>query len=173
MMQRKLTQDERSRIDLARSALSALPKWSDISGGENFWVDALMKLSDMATSGTTDGKPWAEPQPEIGDGYRVATEEDKWRQDRQAWNFDARKWQPALHGSTSAAFYRVPIDRIPTDEDAVGRPTVMVCDNTGGGWLPRTLLHVSKNIAHPFLVISGDGFTTWKQARFPYPGELD
>jgi len=170
MMQRKLTDKELQSVLDARQLMKQIQALSGIAIHNTL---AVLLLEAMATHATTDGNPWTEPQPEIGEGYRRATEADKDRQDRQVWNFDARKWQPALHGSTSAAFYRVPIDRIPTDEDAVGRPIVMVRDADPQEWLPRKLLAVYSKHPLPFLIRSADGFTTWKQARFLYPGELD
>jgi len=176
-MQRKLTLDERSRIDLARSAIAALPKWSEISGGEDLWIDALMKLSDMATNGTTDGKPWIEPQPEIGEGYRLATEADALRKDVEYFsNLKGNGWFLRVrHGKPleSSYHYRVPVDRIPTDEDAVGRPTVMVRDNDKQDWQARKLLAVT-GCLDKFITSSSSGVACfWMQARFPYPGELD
>ena len=175
MTQRKLTYEELQDVMHARPYLRKVTTFADpLQSGI-----AMNHLDLVATHGTTDGKPWIEPQPEIGDGYRRATESDAWRKDVEYFsNLQGNGWFPrAVHGKPLESFYhyRVPVDRIPTDEDARQnpRPIVMVCDNAAGGWLPRTLLHVSKNVAHPFLVISGDGFTTWKQSRFPYPGELD
>ena len=141
----------------------------------------------MATHGTTDGKPYVEPQPEIGDGYRRATEADAWRKDVEYFsNLKGNGWFPrAVHGKPleSSYLYRVPIDRIPTDEDAVGRPIVMVSDASGSmcKWHPATLLAVLKN-CYLGTYESGAafggwlypiGFSTWAYARFPYPGELD
>jgi hypothetical protein len=123
----------------------------------------------MASNGTTDGRPYIEPHPEIGDGYRLATDADKNRRDRQGF-FEGEWVQAAMGVCFCGITYRVPIDRIPTDEDARQRPTVMVMGNAADGWHARRLLGVTEM---GFLVASGDGFTNWKQCRFPYPGELD
>jgi hypothetical protein len=143
-------------------------------GGEIFWADAMVKLSDAEVFGTTDGKPYIEPQPEIGDGYRRATEADAIRRDLEFWSLTGGGWQrrKVLIGKplSKEYHYRVPVDRVPTDKDAACRPTVMVSTNLSDEWLARPLLAVT---AMGFLVASGDGFTNWKQARFPYPGELD
>jgi hypothetical protein len=173
-MQRKLTDEELQSVLDARQHLRRVVN----SGCHSINMAIVLdELDAIASHCTTDGKPYVEPQPEIGEGYRRATEEDANRRDLQFWSQTWLQWQSRDiligHRLCEGHHYRVPVDRIPTDEDAKQRPTVMVCDNTGGGWLPRTLLHVCKNIVQPFLVISGDGFTTWKQARFPYPGELD
>jgi hypothetical protein len=176
MTQRKLTLDERSRIDLARSAIAAMPKWSEISGGEDLWIDALMKLSDMAINGTTDGKPYVEPQPEIGEGYRVATEADKNRRDREYWNPQGLLWLLASVGMHASNYtYRVPIDRIPTDEDARRnpRPTVMVQNGVSGEWLRASLLAVTNDETYPFCTLMNGEVDSWMNCRFPYPGELD
>jgi hypothetical protein len=128
----------------------------------------------MARYGTTDGNPYVEPQPEIGEGYRLATWADKDRRDLQFWSKAGGGWQnrKTIHGTPLDPdyHYRVPVDRIPTDEDAVGRPTVMVTANVADGWLARPLLAV---VGAGYVVRSGDGFTNWKHCRFPYPGELD
>jgi hypothetical protein len=167
MKRRKLTAAEVESIEVAKNALRMVP--DDIIDEDVVKVISLLR--EVERHRTSDGRPYVEPQPEIGEGYRLATEADMGRRDRDMFR---GAWVPAHVGMHASNYtYRVPIDRIPTDEDAVGRPMVMVCDNTAGGWLPRALLHVSGNNSQPFLVISGDGFTTWKQARFPYPGELN
>jgi hypothetical protein len=135
----------------------------------------VAELDDMATHGTTDGKPYAEPQPEIGEGYRRATASDIDRRDVAWWDAKTKRWEDCGAWSAGMPFdsgriYRVPVDRIPADEDAKQRPTVMVMGNAADGWHARPLLAVT---AMGFLVKSGDGFTNWKEARFPYPGELD
>ena len=166
MTQRKLTQEELQHVEKASWYLQSVIKQCGlIRGGGVVLVDYL---NEIAAHGTTDGKPYVEPQPEIGDGYRRATEADRGRRDLEVWC--EGKWQKTLPGLCDGFTYRVPIDRIPTDEDAVGRPTVMVMGNIADGWHARRLLGVTEM---GFLVASGNGFTNWKQARFPYPGELD
>jgi hypothetical protein len=141
---------------------------------QHSWDRRFAELLAVADHGTSDGKPYVEPQPEIGGGYRLATEADKWRRDRELYDSAAVTWFPANPGVyLDSVTYRVPVDRIPTDEDAKQRPTVMVKDLNNDDWLPRTLLHVCNENLNPFLVISGGGFTTWRLCRFQYPGELD
>ena len=176
MTQRKLTEDEMSRIDFARFAIAALPKWSEISGGEDYWRVGLLMLSDMATHGTTDGKPYVEPQPEIGDGYRVATKADNDRLDLEVVIDD--RWVKTGPGVLDGFTYRVPVDRIPTDEDAKQRPIVMVRDDEDSQWKEKKLLGVAGG-HFPFVVVTPDfkpGYyesSQWRLCRFPYTGELD
>jgi hypothetical protein len=177
MTQRKLNPEELERVEQARHNLRGMCGWTTTDRGVDYWRGVDKELSKMLLHGTTDGKPYVEPQPEIGDGYRVATESDAWRKDVEYFsNLKGNGWfARAVHGKPleSSYHYRVPIDRIPTDEDAVGRPIVMVRDADPQEWLPRPLLAVYSKHPLPFLIRSSDGFTTWKQARFPYPGELD
>jgi len=128
-------------------------------------------LNEIAAHGTTDGKPWIEPRPEIGEGYRLATDDDEDRRDLEAWA--ASKWIKTGPGVCTGVAYRVPIDRIPTDEDARQRPTVMVRDYETAEWKARSLLAVTDR-SFPF-VAGGSGYDSapWRLCRFPYPGELD
>ena len=163
-MQRKLTQEELQDVE---NAVRYLRRVCNLGWYADSATVVLGGLDELARRGTTDGSPWVEPQPEIGEGYRVATKADTGRLDLDVvidgrW---VRTGPRVLDGFT----YRVPVDRIPTDEDAKQRPTVMVSGNPADGWHARRLLGVT---AMGFLVASGDGFTNWKQARFPYPGEL-
>jgi hypothetical protein len=132
----------------------------------------LHHLGEMEAHGTTDGQPYVEPQPEIGDGYRAAMADDGPRLDLEVWC--ENKWQKTGPGFVPGFTYRVPVDRIPTDEDARQRPTVMVRDNDQLPWQKQTLLAVAgvfdKFITSPVADLSA---CFWMQARFPYPGELD
>jgi hypothetical protein len=135
----------------------------------------LDHLNAIEAHGTTDGKPYVEPQPEIGEWYRYAIESDVNRLDVERWDTKSLAWHvrdASRRGEPldKEITYRVPIDRIPTDEDAKQRPTVMVTATITDEWLARPLLAVT---ATGFLVKSGDGFSNWKKCRFPYPGELD
>jgi hypothetical protein len=169
MRQRKLNSEQICHADEASSNIARISSWDELDGGDKHWRGIYEKLRAFAVHGTTDGKPWIEPQPEIGDGYRLATLSDAHRRDRQVWCDGF--WLNAQIGHTETnRVYSVPIDRIPTDEDAKQRPTVMVAGDPENGWHARPLLGVTKM---GFLVASGDGFTNWKHARFPYPGELD
>ena len=72
--------------------------------------------------------------------------------------------------------YRVPVDRIPTDEDAKQRPTVMVRNNERMKWKVVKLIMVAEKaegMHFPFVTIDSLRPDCWACCRFPYPGELD
>lgn len=168
MTQRKLTDEELSDVMQARYYLR---KAVVVSGHPVYSRVVLSGLDDMATNGTTDGRPYVEPTPEIGEGYREATEADSPRRDLQKWNPYSRCWEPGFIVGTDTT-YRVPVDRIPTDEDAKSRPTVMVRYDDSSQWESKSLLAVVK-CGVPFITLHDTIILRWKQARFPYPGELD
>ena len=168
MGQRKLTREELQHVDRAAWYLRSVMNHCGLiaNGGS-----VLDHLNAIEAHGTTDGKPWIEPQPEIGEGYRVATDDDEDRRDLEAWL--ASKWIKTGPGVCTGVTYRVPVDRIPTDEDAKQRPTVMVRDNDKQDWQARKLLAVT-GCLDKFITSSSSGVACfWMQARFPYPGELD
>jgi hypothetical protein len=166
-----LNQEGLELVEQARRNLHAMCGWTVTYRGDAYWRDVDKELGKMLVHGTTDGKPYVEPQPEIPEGYRRATEADKNRRDRQGI-FEGEWVQAAMGICFTGVTYRVPIDRIPTDEDARQRPTVMVRDDAHETWKARTIVAV---LAEWFYAISLGGMhiQTWKQARFPYPGELD
>lgn len=171
-MQRKLTRDELRLANRAAWYLrSAMNHCGLIANGGS----VLDQLCEMEAHGTTDGKPWVEPQAEIGEGYRLATEADKDRQDREMHDVHGR-WVPAHVGIHAGSYtYRVPKDRIPTDEDAVGRPMVMVRDRIDGeAWQPGKLIEVDPSQCQEFWarVVGAQESFWWDECRFPYPGEL-
>jgi hypothetical protein len=174
MVQRKLTKRELQKVSRAVWYLRSLAR---VRGDKPYTTIVLNDLEAMASNGTTDGRPYVEPQPEIGDGYRPATLSDKDRRDLEFWSKAGGGWQhrKTIHGTPLDPdyHYRVPVDRIPTDEDARQRPTVMVSGASGSmcKWHPATLLAVLKNC---YLGTYESGaFSTWTHCRFPYPGELD
>ena len=130
----------------------------------------------MLLHGTTDGKPWIEPKPEIGDGYRPATEADKDRRDLEFWSRIGGGWlaRQTIYGTPLDPdyTYRVPIDRIPTDDDARQRPTVMVRHRGEQLWRTMPLVAVVKS-DRPFITLQSTVIWRFQEARFPYPGELD
>jgi len=173
MGQRKLTREELQHVDRAAWYLrSVMNHCGLIANGDS----VLDHLSAIEVHGTTDGKPWIEPQPEIGEGYRAATEADVKRRDLEFWSDFNQRWMVRAEGPVplfSDYHYRVPVDRIPTDEDAKQRPTVMVWDYETAEWKARSLLAVTDR-GFPF-VAGGPGYDSapWRLCRFPYPGELD
>ena len=221
MTQRKLTDEELQSVVDARHCLR---KVTSFGACPVYMQVVLQDLDAVADHGTTDGKPYVEPQPEIGDGYRLATEadaarpdcefrkkyvsgwqrrkvligkpflqgyyyrvpvipdfgegyrrateEDRHRRDRQGI-FKGEWVQAAMGICFTGVTYRVPIDRIPTDEDAVGRPTVMVRDRDDQPYKPAVLYGVKEIKLNGFSVLADDMWSCYCQCRFPYPGELD
>ena len=171
MGQRKLTDEELQDLMHARHYLR---KVTNLGGHTVYASIVLDGLDNMAKECTTDGKPYVEPQPEIGEGYRPATIADKGRRDRDYWNPQEGKWEPASVGMYAGNYtYRVPIDRIPTDEDAKQRPIVMVRDRDGQPYKPAVLYGVKELKLNRFSVLADDMWSCHCQARFLYPGELD
>jgi hypothetical protein len=177
MTQRKLTDFEIVKLGLLLEDLDRAAETIGCNDARQYFFDAVEMLSNMRTHGTTDGKPRIEPQPEIGEGYRLATEADKNRRDLEFWSRIGGGWQhrKTIHGTPLDPdyHYRVPVDRIPTDEDAKQRPTVMVRDYETAEWKARSLLAVTDR-SFPFIT-GGSGYDSapWRLCRFPYPGELD
>jgi len=175
MVQRKLTKRELQKVSRAVWYLRSLAR---VRGDKPYTTIVLNDLEAMASNGTTDGRPYVEPQPEIGEGYRAATESDVGRRDLEYFsNLKGNGWfARPVHGKPleSSYHYRVPVDRIPTDEDARQRPTVMVRDNDKESWDKQTLLAVAGSF-DKFITSPGADISAcfWMQARFPYPGELD
>jgi hypothetical protein len=174
MAQRKLTKRELQKVSRAVWYLRSLAR---VRGDKPYTTIVLNDLEAMASNGTTDGRPYVEPQPEIGDGYRLATEADKDRRELEFWSKTGLGWQhrKSIHGTPLDPdyHYRVPVDRIPTDDDARQRQTVMVRDNDKQDWQTRKLLAVT-GCLDKFITSSSSGVACfWMQARFPYPGELD
>jgi hypothetical protein len=170
MKRRKLTAAEVASIEVAKNALRMVP--DDVIDEDVVKVISLLR--EVERHRTTDGKPYIEPQPEIGDGYRPATLSDAHRRDRQVWCDGF--WLNAQIGHTETnRVYSVAKDRIPTDEDAVGRPIVMAKDFDDDGWKPGKLIEVEREADQKFYVrLNADDVSLWwDHARFPYPGELD
>jgi hypothetical protein len=168
-MQRKLTADELLHAQIARTHIQQMYTASGLPDGGH-WFGQHLLLSHMIDNGTTDGKPYVEPQPEIGDGYRVATESDASRLDLQVWH--DTKWKTTSPGICEGFTYRVPVDRIPTDEDAKQRPIVMVRHRGEQLWRTMPLVAVVKS-DRPFITLQGTVIWRFQESRFPYPGELD
>jgi hypothetical protein len=107
MGQRKLDCYEAHWLSMAANAIRSLVHGCNC---QHSWDKQFADLLAVADHGTTDGKPWTEPQPEIGEGYRVATEADASRRDRDMCDVHGR-WIPAHVGIYATnCTYRVPID---------------------------------------------------------------
>ena len=171
MGQRKLTGFEVDKIAILLNDLNKAAELIGCNDARQYFPDAVDMLASMKTNRTTDGKPWIEPQPEIGEGYRPATDDDEDRRDLEAWL--ASKWIKTGPGVCTGVTYRVPVDRIPTDEDAKQRPTVMVRDSDDQNWKPATLLALRSGSLAFVATTPSNLLSSWAQARFPYPGELD
>ena len=173
MGQRKLTDRQVDHAKQAAKSLADGVPWEHTPDGDGYWIRVHNRLDAMARHGTTDGKPYVEPQPEIGEGYRVATEADMGRRDRDMCDIHG-KWVPAHVGIHASNYtYRVPVDHIPTDEEAKQRPMVMVQDGVSGEWMKASLLAVTNDETYPFCALMDGNVDSWMDCRFPYPGELD
>jgi hypothetical protein len=173
MAQHKLNQEGLERVRQARHNLRAMCGWTITYRGEAYWRDVDKELGKMLAHGTTDGTPYVEPQPEIPEGYRPATEEDKrLRKDLEVWN--GKRWINCSKLIKDQETCCVPVDRIPTDEDALQRPAVMVRDNDYEQWRPKQkLIGVMPSTRYKFVTYDDVGAHVFAHARFPYPGELD
>ena len=174
MGQRKLTGFEVDKITILLNDLDKAAELIGCNDARQYFPDAVDMLASMKTNRTTDGKPYVEPQPEIGDGYRQATtHEDRARIDREMCDVHG-KWVPAPVGIYVGNYiYRVPVDRVPTDEEAKQRPMVMVRDAHNQPWKRAKLYGVALGTAYPFLCEKDSHTTVMLFCRFPYPGELD
>jgi hypothetical protein len=62
MKQRKLDDDEKNGILSAADAIAEMCDWDNLPEGRNYWDSIHTNLSDKAKHGTTDGKPWIDPE---------------------------------------------------------------------------------------------------------------
>jgi hypothetical protein len=61
MTQRKLDANLIQRLQAAKDALINV-NWKLTSEGHDFWQDIYNRIRNKAKHGTTDGKPWVEPE---------------------------------------------------------------------------------------------------------------
>ena len=61
MTQRKLDDDLIQSLRAAKDALINV-NWKLTSEGHDFWEDIYNRIRNKANHGTTDGKPWVEPE---------------------------------------------------------------------------------------------------------------
>jgi hypothetical protein len=62
MTQRKLSDNDRKDIQRAANAVLQMCDWSLFPEGREYWDKIYESLSERAHHGTTDGKPWVEPE---------------------------------------------------------------------------------------------------------------
>lgn len=112
-MQTKLTEEQIENLRLARNGIFAGIPWCSIGQAEDFWNQAVKCLDNKIKHGTSDGKPYVEPEPVIPEGYRKALDNEHCRKDVKLWDKDKKQWgkrlfpcQPFLNGD----WYIVPID---------------------------------------------------------------
>jgi hypothetical protein len=133
-MQTKLTKEQIEKLKQARNGIkSVLVPTIDHQGV--FWLEVLGFLDAKIYNGTSDGKPWVEPEspiPEIPEGYRLAEPDEYKRGDVLFWWIDYSKWEPRTYqGSrfddpSEKTIYIVPNDTLLTDEDACVFPRKLV-----------------------------------------------
>jgi hypothetical protein len=98
MKQIKLTNSERDAIKNAADAISRMFDWGNLLEGIDYWSEVHTRLSDKAKYGTTDGKPWVEPE---------LTDEDA---QKRCWvmarDRDSDPWQgPRRFAAKASEFY--------------------------------------------------------------------
>lgn len=181
-MQRKLTESEIEKLKQARAAISdtLFPTYDDHG---QYWAEVLLSLGKNIMHGTSDGKPWVEPEPEIPEGYRKA-EPDEWRRtDVKFWYQGQKVWVellPILQGTAFdpprlGTIYIVPIDPPLTDRDAAQWPRllVMVRSDDLAPWEgPYAYLGKTES----FYAVDSLGktvFVLWAQARRATPAEIE
>jgi hypothetical protein len=182
-MQRKLTEGEIEKLKQAKSGIGdvLVPTYDDQG---LYWAVVLGSLDDKIKHGTTDGKPYVDPEPPIPEGWRKAFDHELTREDLLFWCRDKKVWvgrslvtfKIALH---KGPFYIVPIDPPLTDQDACVSPRrlVMVRDDESKPWQgPHRYL--GRNDEHPFpFVIHSNGDHEaehlWKYARLATPEEIE
>jgi hypothetical protein len=60
--QRRLTEKEIKSAKDAADAITGIGDWGTTQDGRFFWAYVVESLVNQATNGTTDGKPWVEPE---------------------------------------------------------------------------------------------------------------
>lgn len=61
----KLSEAEIRACQMARDAIADIGDWANTAEGVDYWLKVSTRLRSMAYHGTSDGKPWVEPEPEI------------------------------------------------------------------------------------------------------------
>ena len=141
-MQRKLTEKENQLIGTAWDAIGRLSC--------QILKDEYDKLSAMRHHGTTDGKPYVEPEPPIPDGYRRATGGDvAKRPDCKYWSQSQKDWVPAICMAYDAGTVFI----VPVEPPILGGHRKAIAGDEGRtdckiwysqGWHDRDILQVGK-----------------------------
>jgi hypothetical protein len=184
-MQRKLTEGEIEKLKQARSGIGdvLVPTYDDQG---LYWAVVLGSLDDKIKHGTTDGKPYVDPEPAIPEGWRRA-EADEWkRTDVKTWevshDFSRGNWavrpshKVGKPFNTSLDFYIVPIDPPLTDEDACVWPRLLVMvrnHHTEKFHGPYRLGMVNQDGWKYTVFIKDDERDSFFQARRATPAEIE
>lgn len=181
-MQIKLTQWQIEKLKQAKEGIRAGLAWNSSDEGDEYWSEAVRKIDLKIEYGTSDGKPYVEPEPPIPEGYRKANADEWRRRDVKYWDLCHKDWRPRL--SQGIAFdppvmqtrYIVPIDPPLTDEDACVWPRLLVMVRDTSRWEgPFELQGVSKSGVYRYA--TNDPRTgiceTYRQARRATPEEIE
>jgi hypothetical protein len=127
-MQRKLTEGEIEKLKQARSGIGdvLVPTYDDQG---LYWAVVLGSLDDKIKHGTTDGKPYVDPEPAIPEGWRKAEPDEYQRKDVKTTDTKGGwVYRNACAGMSfdKAHRYIVPIDPPLTDQDACVWPRLKV-----------------------------------------------
>jgi len=136
--------------------------WEETPEGQEHWEEMANRFRDMAKHGTSDGKPWVEPEPEIPEGYRKAEPGEWKRKDVKFWSHNSKDWRERsvqgyrFDSPHLGTIYIVPIDPPLTDRDACVWPRllVMVRDEESKPWRGPVEFHgICPGSGFPFSVM--------------------
>jgi hypothetical protein len=181
MTQKKLTKENAKSLYEAADIIQGCFNWGDTDEGVHFWGRVVELLRSKASNGTSDGKPYVEPQTAIPEGWRRA-EPDEWqRRDVKYWDLYEKDWRPRLSQGTEfdppvmQTRYIVPIDPPLTDQDACVWPRllVMVRDIDRYPWIGPYKYLGKTDASYSIDPNNGGCATDWKQARPATPAEIE
>ena len=140
---------------------------------------SLQIIAAVAKHGTTDGKIYVEPQPQIPEGYRKAVAGDEGRADAKKYKdghyFD--RWLTKANAVPTpfveGEFYIVPKDIEPQAKHADSFSKVMVRDALSQKWKPAFLVAINQYEPYRFQALNEkrSNVGRWIFCRLPYPGE--
>ena len=182
-MQTKLNKQEIGKLKQARSGISLRVIWVESDEGFDYWQQVIRLLDAKIKHGTSDGKPYVDPEPPIPEGWRKA-EADEWkRKDVKYWDLYEKGWRPRLSQGTAfdppvmQTHYIVPVDPPLTDHDACVWPRlrVMVRDESNRDWRGpfEYVCKEDSNSEYSHVVRGQGGRHAWKQARRATPAEIE